>query len=136
MNNLENKLQKELEKRIDEFVKNEIFPEFLKIMDKSVWKNFYELYTPLVYNRKWQFKKKENWKLEKTNGKYEIFINENITGYWKGKKIYLPKIATEGLINRRVGNKITNTPRPFIADLKNDLKANQIFQNLLNKYKK
>lgn len=133
MNNLEKIIQKELEKKVDKFVKEEVFPKFLEIMDKSIWNNFYNLYSPLFYRRQWRFKKKENWKLEKNNGEYEIFINENITGNWKRKKIYLPKIATDGLINRRENGKITNTPRPFITDLKNDLKANQIFQNLLNK---
>ena len=61
-------------------------------------------------------------------------IDENVGFTYKGKFYYLPEVATNGGIKRKVNGVITYTPRPFISQLRNELKKNRIFIDLLKKY--
>lgn len=126
------KLQKKIEQQINMFVENTVFPEFQKISKHSISRNYYNLYSPIYYKRKHRFT--DNWVCRYNNGKYELYIDENVGFKHKGKWYYLPEVATKGNIKRRIGNEIKFIPMPFISKLRNELKANQIFINLLKKY--
>ncbi len=124
--------QIQIQKKIDNTVENIIFPKFKEILQKSVDLNYYNLYQPIYYKRKYRFK--NQWVLKKNNGKYEFYIDESVGFNHKGKNYYLPEVATKGGIKRLVNGQITYTPRPFISQLRNELKTNVIFKNLLKEY--
>lgn len=132
MGNLESSINKEIEKRLDNIIENIIFPKFKKIAYHSVKKNYYDLYVPIQYKRKYRLQKE--WVLSKKNRNYEIYIREDIIGEWKGKKYYLPQLVIEGKVIRKENGIYTNTPRPFISNLKVDLNKNKVFRDLLKKY--
>lgn len=132
MNRLEDLIEKEIEKRLDVIITTKIFPEFLKIAKHSVQKNYYDLYKPIQYKRR--FRLKDKWVLKKNGKNYEIYINEDIKGKWANNTYYLPQLILEGKVARKEKDKITYTPRPFISDLKTDLDKNKTFNNLLSKY--
>lgn len=132
MNNIKDSIEKEIEKRLDVIVTIKIFPEFLKIAKHSVKKNYYDLYKPITYKRKYRLQ--NNWVLKKNKKDYEIYIDDKTKGEWNGQLYYLPQLVTDGKVARRQNGKITYIPRPFVSDLKTDLDKNQVFQNLLKKY--
>ncbi len=125
-------LEQQIQEKIDRAVENIIFPKFKTIAQKSVDINYYRLYNPIYYKRKYRFK--NQWLLNKNNGKYEFYIDEKVGFVHKGKNYYLPEVATKGGIKRLVNGQITYTPRPFISQLRNELKKNKIFQHLLKEY--
>ena len=127
-----NNLDKEIQKKIDFAIENIIFPEFNKIAKKSVNKNYYKIYNPIYYKRRYRFQRE--WKFEKENGKYKFFIDENVGFKHKGKFYYLPEVATNGGIKRNINGVITFIPIPFISKLRDELKKNKIFMELLKKY--
>lgn len=132
MSSLKDLIEREIEDRLDTIIIKEVFPEFIKIAKHSVKKNYYDLYKPIQYERKYRLQNK--WIIKKNKQTYEIYINENIKGKWNRQYYYLPQLVTEGKVIRKVKGKIVYIPRPFILDLKTDLNKNKIFQNLLLKY--
>lgn len=136
---MKNDIKKQIQQQLNHFVETVIFPEFKKIAEKSIDKNYYDIYSPKYYKRKYRFKNK--WELEYKNGRYRFYINEKVGFRNKGKWYYLPEIATEGKIRRikgrikgQKGDEIVYLPIPFISTLRNELKANKIFIELLKRY--
>lgn len=134
MGNLKNEVNKELNKRLDVVMEEYIFPEIQKIIVQDIDKNYYEMYEPIFYKRKFRLNKKNNWVLGKKNGKYEIYLDESIKGKWAGKSYYLIELITLGRVKRIEQGKVTHRPIPIIPIVARNLKQNKALKDIFKKY--
>lgn len=130
MRDLEKRINAKIEKLIEDAVMNKIFPAFQKETKYFLNENFYNMYTPLVYNR--QYRLLTEWDIKKTkSGEYEIFIKENVKGEWQHKIYYLPYLIENGYVTRKIRGKYQYIPYPLTSRVRSNLRGNEYFMKLL-----
>lgn len=123
-------IENHLGKKLDKIIYDKIFTTFKHITKDFIQRDFYDMYTPLVYDRQYRLLDKWIIKGDYKSG-YKIYVNPEIKGEWRNRDIYLVQIVEEGKIKRVVNGKVTFTPYPLTSKLREELRANKLFEQVL-----
>lgn len=127
-------IEEELGKRLNEFFYNDVMKEFRGFIDDFVTEDFYSMYQPIYYQRKFRLSDPQNWHMDGSyKNSYSIYFDKDIKGRWMGSDYYLVQLVEEGNIRRRFGKKIKFIPFPLIDRVRKSFKEDVGFQSLLKR---